>query len=76
MQTDSDLFDQISEISDTHEAVIMGDFNLPTAKWGTSLTSHHGHELYSNLKESSLTQFVQSPTRNNHICTRPCVWYE
>ena len=67
VQTDSDLFDQISEISDTHEAVIMGDFNLPTAKWGTSLTSHHGHELYSNLKESSLTQFVQSPTRNNHI---------
>ena len=67
VQTDSDLFDQISEISDTHEAVIMGDFNLPTAKWGASLTSHHGHELYSNLKESSLTQFVQSPTRNNHI---------
>ena len=45
----------------------MGDFNLPTAKWGTPLTSHHGHDLYSNLKESSLTQFVQSPTRNNHV---------
>ena len=67
VQTDSDLFDQISEISVTHDAVIMGDFNLPVTKWGESLTSHHGHDLYSNLKESSLTQFVEKPTRNNHV---------
>ena len=67
VQIDSDLFEQISEISDTHEAVIIGDFNLPVTKWGASLTSHHGHDLYNNLKESSLTQFVQRPTRKNHV---------
>ena len=67
VQTDSDLFDQLSEIIDTHDAVVMGDFNLPTAKWGAPLTSHHGHGLYNNLRESSLTQFVHSPTRNTHV---------
>ena len=67
VQVDSDLFEQISEISDTHETVIIGDFNLPVAKWGALLTSHHGHDLYNNLKESSLTQFVQRPTRKNHV---------
>ena len=38
VQTDSDIFDHISEISDTHDAVILGDFNLPAAEWGASLT--------------------------------------
>ncbi len=36
-------------------------------KWGGSLISHHGHDLYNNLIESSLTQFVLNPTRDNHI---------
>ncbi len=67
VQTDSDIFDQISDISDTHHAVILGDFNLPLIKWGGQLTSHHGHDLYNNLIESSLTQFVLNPTRDNHI---------
>ena len=67
VQTDSDIFDQISEISDTHDTVILGDLNLPTTKWGEPLISHHGHDLYNNLKESSLTQFVQNPTRGNHV---------
>ena len=34
---------------------------------GGSLTSHHGHDLYNNLNESSLSQFVQDPTRDNHV---------
>ncbi len=51
VQSDSDYFDQISERSDTHDAAIMGDFNMPVAKWGMSLTSHHGHDLYRNLKK-------------------------
>ena len=67
VQTDSDLYEQISEVSDAQDAVILGDFNLPTKKWGEPLTSHHGHDLYNNLKESSLTQFVLSPTRENHV---------
>ena len=67
VQTDNDLYEQISEVSDAHDAVIMGDFNLPTEKWGKPLTSHHGHDLYNNIKESSLTQFVEKPTRGNHV---------
>ncbi len=67
VQTDSEIFHQISEISDTHDAVILGDFNLPVTKWGESFTSHHGHNLYNNLKESSPTPFVQNPTRDNHV---------
>ena len=67
VQIDCDLYDQISEISDTHDVVIMGDFNLPVTKWGASLTSHHGHDLYNNLQDSSLIQFVKRPTRNNHV---------
>ena len=67
VQTDIDIYEQISEISNSHDAVIMGDFNLPMKKWGEPLTSHHGHDLYNNLKESSLTQFVQSPTREDHV---------
>ena len=60
VQTDNDLYEQISEISDAYDAVVMGDFNLPMKKWGEPLTSHHGHDLYSNFKDSSLTQFVNS----------------
>ena len=68
VQTDSDIFDHISEISDTHDAVILGDFNLPAAEWGASLTWRHRHDLCNDLKESSLTQFVQSPTpENQHV---------
>ena len=67
VQIDNDIFYQISEISDTYDTVILGDFNLPVTKWGGSLTSHHGHDLYNNLKESSLFQFVQEPTRDNHV---------
>ena len=32
VQTDNDLYEQISEVCDIHDAVIMGDFNLPTEK--------------------------------------------
>ena len=67
VQTDRDIYDQISELSDVHDAIIIGDFNLPVKHWGQQLTSHHGHDLYSNLKESSLTQFVKHPTRDKHI---------
>ena len=67
VQTDSDIFDQISELSDTHDSIIIGDFNLPVTEWGEPLTFHHGHDLYNNLKESALTQFVRNPTRGTHI---------
>ena len=66
-QTDRDIYEQISELIDVHDAIILGDLNLPVKQWGQQLTSHHGHDLYSNLKESSLTQFVKYPTRENHI---------
>ena len=67
VQTDRDIYDQISELIDVHDAIIIGDLNLPMKQWGQELTSHHGHDLYNNLKESSLTQFVKYPTRENHI---------
>lgn len=69
MQTDRDIYEQISELSDVHDAaIILGDLNLPVKQWGQELlTSHHGQDLYNNLKESSLIQFVKYPTRENHI---------
>ena len=67
VQTDRDFYDQISEVSDIYDAIILGDFNLPVTQWGKQLTSHHGHQLYINLQESSLAQFVNYPTRENHI---------
>ena len=67
VQTDHDIYDQISEVSDIHDAIILGDLNLPVTQWGKQLTSHHGHVLYNHLKESSLVQFVKYPTRENHI---------
>ncbi len=48
VQTDSEIFHLISEISDTHDAVILGNLNLPVTKWGESLTSRRGHDLYNN----------------------------
>ena len=54
VQTDSDLYEQISEISDAHDAIILGDFNLPLKKWGEPLTVYHGHDLYNNLKKAYL----------------------
>ena len=42
VQTDRDIYDQISELSDVHDAIIIGDFNLPVKQWGQQLTSRHG----------------------------------
>lgn len=67
VQTDQYIYEQISEITDTHEAVILGDFNMPVQGWGDPLTAHHGHDLYTSLQESSLTQLVTKPTRGNNV---------
>ena len=35
--------------------------------WGGTLNSHSGHELYSNILESSLYQHIHEPTRGESI---------
>ena len=67
VHTDREIYEQISEICNTEDIVMMGDFNLPVSKWGEPVNLHHGHDLYTNLKESSLTQLVHLPTRGNNI---------
>ena len=44
-----------------------GDFNLPVTVGGRTLNSHSGHELYSNILESSLYQHIYEPTRGESI---------
>ena len=63
----SELFEQISDICNLNNAVIFGDFNLPVTEWGGTLNSHSGHELYSNILESSLCQHIREPTRGQNI---------
>ncbi|ORD93263.1 RTJK, partial [Enterospora canceri] len=58
------LFESISETISQCETIIMGDFNLPVARWGNPLRSHTGHDLYTNLLESELHQHVHEPTRD------------
>ena len=67
VHTDRQIYEQISEMCNTEDAVMMGDFNLPVPKWGEVFNLHTGHDLYTNLLESSLTQLVHSPTRDNNI---------
>lgn len=67
VHTDREIYEQISEICNTEDTVMMGDFNIPVPKWGEPVNLHTGHDLYTNLQESSLTQLVHSPTRNNNI---------
>ena len=67
VQTDREIYEQIAEMSNNQDTVIIGDFNLPITEWGGTLTSHSGQDLYANLQESSLHQFVQAPTRENNI---------
>ena len=64
---DRQLYEQLAELCDNHDTVILGDFNLAVTEWGNNLTSHTGQDLYSNLQESSLIQFVHSPTRGTNI---------
>ncbi len=45
----------------------MGDFNLPVERWGETLRSHSGYELFNNILESELHQLVNSATRDNNI---------
>ena len=66
-ETDSNLYEQIAEVCCTQNTILLGDFNLPVAKWGESLSSHTGLDLYTNLLESSLYQYVDSPTRGENI---------
>ena len=60
------LFDQIIEISNSFESVIFEDFNFPVTSWRYYFKSHMGHDLYTNLLESSLSQHVNKPTRGDH----------
>ena len=64
---DSELYEQISDICNHNDAIIFGDFNLPVTVWGGTLNSHSGHELYSNILESSLYQHIYEPTRGESI---------
>ena len=64
---DNDLYEQISDICNHNDAIIFGDFNLPVTVWGGTLNSHSGHELYSNILESSLYQHIYEPTRGESI---------
>ena len=64
---DNELYEQISDICNVNNAVIFGDFNLPVTEWGGILNSHSGHELYSNILESSLCQHIREPTRGQNI---------
>ena len=65
--TDKELFDLISDICNTSESIIFGDFNLPVTSWGRNITSHSGHSLYDSLLESALSQHVNEPTRGDNI---------
>ena len=64
---DNELYEQISDIWNHNDAIIFGDFNLPVTVWGGTLNSHSGHELYSNILESSLYQHIHEPTRGESI---------
>ena len=64
---DNELYEQISDICNHNDAIIFGDFNLPVTVWGGTLNSHSGHELYSNILESSLYQHIYEPTHGESI---------
>ena len=64
---DNELFEQISDICNHNDAIIFGDFNLPVTVWSGTLSSHSGHELYSNILESSLSQHIYEPTCGESI---------
>ena len=67
VHTDSEIYEQISEVCDSQDTIMMGDFNLPVPTWGEPINLRNGQDLYTNLQESSLTQLVHSPTRGNNI---------
>lgn len=67
VHTDRQIYEQLCELSNIYDTVIMGDFNLPIPKWGEHINLHNGHDLYTNLLESSLCQLVHSQTRGNNI---------
>ena len=64
---DNELCEQILDICNHNDAIIFGDFNLPVTVWGGTLNSHSGHEIYSNILESSLYQHIYEPTRGESI---------
>ncbi len=66
-ETDNKRSDVITETCGHFEAIGMGDFNFPVARWGDTLRSHSGYELYNNMLESELHQHDNSPTRDNNI---------
>lgn len=64
---DKELFEEITEASNSFDSVIFGDFNLPVSTWGNLITAHSGSELYSDILESNLSQHVNEPTRDDNI---------
>ena len=64
---DRELSELLMDISNVHESVFIGDFNLPCTHWGEPLLQNSGRFLYDSLLESSLNQLVSEPTRGNNI---------
>ena len=64
---DKNLSNLISNLCNSNDAIILGDFNLPCKEWGGPLLYNSGRFLYESLLESSLSQLVNEPTRDGNI---------
>ncbi|KAF2351854.1 Endonuclease/exonuclease/phosphatase [Trinorchestia longiramus] len=65
---DDEFYDCLDNIlSNPHETLIMGDFNLPHMNWTTRQSQAPGSKLIDLMNTNSLQQHVNEPTRGNNI---------
>ncbi len=61
------LYEEIHSLTQSNEAIIIGDFNCPNIDRGLSTEDHEGNRLIEIVEDLFLTQVVTQPTRENNL---------
>ncbi len=61
------LYEELHSLTQSREAIIIGDFNCPNIDWGQLTGDQEGNRLIEMVEDSFLTQVETQPTRENHL---------
>ncbi len=64
---DTDLYEELYSLTQSKEAIIIGDFNIPNIDWGQLTGDQEGNRLVEMVKNSFLTQGVTQLTIENDL---------
>ncbi len=61
------LYEELHSLTQSKEAIIIGDFNCPNIDWRQLTGDQEGNRLIEMVEDLFLTQVVTQPTRENNL---------